>query len=66
MHFVDDNRNADRIAQNTLEDIALDIGFKEVHFQFEPIAAAFDYESRISKEELVLIADIALGEFNSH
>ena len=61
VHFIDDNRNADRIAQNTLEDIALDIGFKEVHFQFEPIAAAFDYESRISKEELVLIADIGGG-----
>jgi len=61
VHFIDDNRNADRIAQNTLEDIALAVGFKEVHFQFEPIAAAFDYESRITKEELVLIADIGGG-----
>jgi len=61
VHFIDDNRNADRIAQNTLEDIALAVGFKEVHFQFEPIAAAFDYESRIAKEELVLIADIGGG-----
>ena len=61
VHFVDDSRNADRIAQNTLEDIALEAGFKEVHFQFEPIAAAFDYESRMTKEELVLIADIGGG-----
>ncbi|MFZ6692655.1 Hsp70 family protein [Undibacterium sp. SXout20W] len=61
VHFIDDNANADRIAQNTLEDIALEAGFKEVHFQFEPIAAAFDYESRIDKEELVLIADIGGG-----
>ncbi|MFZ6848392.1 Hsp70 family protein [Undibacterium sp. RuRC25W] len=61
VHFIDDNKNADRIAQNTLEDIALETGFKEVHFQFEPIAAAFDYESRITKEELVLVADIGGG-----
>ncbi|WP_423709527.1 Hsp70 family protein [Undibacterium sp. WLX3042] len=61
VHFIDDNRQADQIAQNTLEDIAHAVGFKEVHFQFEPIAAAFDYESRIGKEELVLIADIGGG-----
>lgn len=61
VHFIDDNRQADQIAQNTLEDIAHAVGFKEVHFQFEPIAAAFDYESRIEKEELVLIADIGGG-----
>ncbi|MBR7790991.1 Hsp70 family protein [Undibacterium sp. FT147W] len=61
VHFIDDNRQADQIAQNTLEDIARAVGFKEVHFQFEPIAAAFDYESRIEKEELVLIADIGGG-----
>ena len=61
VHFIDDNRQADQIAQNTLEDIAHAVGFKEVHFQFEPIAAAFDYESHIEKEELVLIADIGGG-----
>ncbi|WP_423679863.1 Hsp70 family protein [Undibacterium sp. WLHG33] len=61
VHFIDDNPQADQIAQNTLKDIAHAVGFKEVHFQFEPIAAAFDYESRIEKEELVLIADIGGG-----
>ena len=61
VHFIDDDSKADQLAQDTLEDIARAAGFKEVQFQFEPIAAAFDYESRISKEELVLIADIGGG-----
>ncbi|MCU6434234.1 Hsp70 family protein [Undibacterium sp. Jales W-56] len=61
VHFIDDNQVADRLAQDTLEEIALAAGFKEIQFQYEPIAAAFDYESRIRKEELVLIADIGGG-----
>ncbi len=59
--FVDDDPAADQSAQNTLHEIALEAGFKEVVFQYEPIAAAFDYESRIEKEALVLIADIGGG-----
>jgi hypothetical chaperone protein len=59
--FVDGNPEADRAAQQSLQDIALAIGFKEVAFQFEPIAAAFDYESQIAGEELVLVADIGGG-----
>jgi hypothetical chaperone protein len=59
--FVDDNAAADRRAEDTLRAIAQAIGFKEVAFQFEPIAAAFDYESQISREELVLVVDIGGG-----
>lgn len=59
--FVDDNPDADRLAEKTLRDIAHAVGFKEVAFQFEPIAAAFDYESQISSEELVLVVDIGGG-----
>ncbi|WP_053155564.1 Hsp70 family protein [Pseudomonas sp. Pf153] len=59
--FVDDDELADQEAQNTLADVARAIGFKEVSFQYEPIAAAFDYESTIDKEELVLIVDIGGG-----
>jgi hypothetical chaperone protein len=59
--FVDDDSVADRSAQDTLHAIALEAGFKEVVFQYEPIAAAFDYESRVDKEELVLIVDIGGG-----
>ncbi|OWY33878.1 Hsp70 family protein [Herbaspirillum aquaticum] len=61
VHFVDEDAAADQLAQDTLEEIARDVGFKDIAFQFEPIAAAFDYESRIDKEELVLIVDIGGG-----
>jgi hypothetical chaperone protein len=44
-----------------LEDIARAAGFMDIEFQFEPIAAAIDYESRIDREELVLVADIGGG-----
>ena len=59
--FIDDDPVADRLAQDTLEGIAHAAGFRDVAFQYEPIAAAFDYESRIEREELVLIADIGGG-----
>jgi hypothetical chaperone protein len=59
--FIDDSASADKLAEETLADIARAVGFKEVSFQFEPIAAAFDYESQIRSEELVLIADIGGG-----
>ena len=59
--FIDDSAQADQLAQDTLAQIAHAVGYKEVSFQYEPIAAAFDYESQISSEELVLIADIGGG-----
>ncbi|WP_426106929.1 Hsp70 family protein [Massilia sp. TSP1-1-2] len=59
--FIDDSATADKLAEDTLAGIAHAVGFKDVAFQFEPIAAAFDYESQISSEELVLIADIGGG-----
>ena len=59
--FVDDDPAADQEAQNTLVAVAHKLGFKEVSFQYEPIAAAFDYESNLEREELVLIVDIGGG-----
>ncbi|WP_462401431.1 Hsp70 family protein [Pseudomonas sp. Marseille-QA0332] len=59
--FVDEDPVADQEAEDTLAEVARKIGFKEVSFQYEPIAAAFDYESGISREELVLIVDIGGG-----
>ena len=61
VHFVDNAPDADRKAENTLREIAREIGFDEVTFQFEPIAAALDYERQISTEEVALIADIGGG-----
>ncbi|TBW34224.1 Hsp70 family protein [Azotobacter chroococcum] len=59
--FVDEDPQADREAADTLSEVARSLGLKEVSFQYEPIAAAFDYESVIAREELVLIVDIGGG-----
>jgi hypothetical chaperone protein len=59
--FIDDDAQADQRAQDTLESIARQAGLREIAFQYEPIAAAFDYESQISREELVLVVDIGGG-----
>ncbi|MDO9061551.1 MAG: Hsp70 family protein, partial [Bradyrhizobium sp.] len=61
VHFVDNADDADRKAEQTLQAIAREIGFDEVTFQFEPIAAALDHERAISAEEIALIADIGGG-----
>jgi hypothetical chaperone protein len=59
--FVDDDPRADQLAQQQLEAAARSVGLRDIHFQYEPIAAAFDYESHLSKEGLVLVADIGGG-----
>lgn len=61
VHFVDDDAAGDAKAQGVLEDIARATGFTEVAFQYEPIAAALQYEQGIAREELVLIVDIGGG-----
>ena len=61
VHFVDNDPGADQRAEQELRDIALSIGFKHVDFQFEPIAAAFAHEVKISGEKLALVADLGGG-----
>ena len=61
VQFVDGDSKADQQAQQTLAEIATAAGFKDIAFQYEPIAAAFDYESQIDAEQLVLIVDIGGG-----
>jgi hypothetical chaperone protein len=61
VHFVDDNPAGDAKAEATLRDIAESVGFDDISFQFEPIAAALDYERGIGAEEIALIADIGGG-----
>jgi hypothetical chaperone protein len=61
VHFVDDDPAADAAAEATLAEIARDCGWREVAFQFEPIAAALHYEQTATREELVLIVDIGGG-----
>lgn len=61
VHFHDDDPVRDALAQSTLADAARGAGLGEVSFQLEPIAAAFDHERTITKESVVLIADIGGG-----
>ena len=61
VHFVDDDAKRDSQAEDSLRQAARTAGFREIRFQFEPIAAAFDYEQRVTKESLVLIVDIGGG-----
>jgi hypothetical chaperone protein len=61
VHFVDEDETADRQAQAELEKAARGRGFKHISFQFEPIAAALDYEQSVRREELALIVDIGGG-----
>ena len=58
VYFVDDDPERDAQAQAALEAAARSVGFDEVAFQFEPIAAALDYEATVDHEQLVLVAHI--------
>lgn len=61
VHFNDHHPELDRAAENKLKEIAHSIGFDQVSFQYEPIAAASDYEQQVDDEELALIIDIGGG-----
>ncbi|HQC98441.1 MAG TPA: Hsp70 family protein [Aquabacterium sp.] len=59
--FVDGEPQRDAAAQAALAEAAHAVGFSEVHFQYEPIAAALDYEQQVDREQRVLVADIGGG-----
>jgi hypothetical chaperone protein len=59
--FVDDDPERDAQAQQALVGAARRAGFREIELQYEPIAAAFDYEQGVAHEEKVLVADIGGG-----
>ncbi|KQX41974.1 heat-shock protein [Devosia sp. Root436] len=61
VHFVDDDPVADAAAQGQLEGALRAQGFRHVDFQFEPIAAALDYERQVTRERLALIVDLGGG-----
>lgn len=61
VHFVDGDPEGDRAAEATLRGVAAAVGFRDVSFEYEPIAAALDYERQLDREEIALIADIGGG-----
>lgn len=56
-----DNDEEDKSAEERLRMAAKMAGFEEIHFQREPVAAAFHYETSLEKDELALIADLGGG-----
>ncbi|WP_025761757.1 Hsp70 family protein [Dyadobacter tibetensis] len=61
VHFTDNNPEADKRAEAELAAIARQLGFEQVSFQFEPIAAAFAHEQHITTEKLALVVDLGGG-----
>jgi hypothetical chaperone protein len=59
--FVDDDAARDAQAQAALEAAARSVGLREIVFQYEPIAAALDFEQHAQAEQRVLVADIGGG-----
>jgi len=59
--FVDDDPARDAAAQASLEAAARAVGFTDVRFQYEPIAAAFHYEEQVTREQTAIVADIGGG-----
>lgn len=61
VHFHDNNSAGDAQAEATLHAIAESVGFKNIVFLYEPIAAAFAHEARIEMEKLSLVVDLGGG-----
>jgi len=62
VHFIDGNEKADQLAETQLQSIFTEAGFKEIRFQYEPIAAAFAHEIALGDiERLAIVMDIGGG-----
>lgn len=48
-------------AIQVLTNAAKRVGFKDIEFQFEPVAAGFEFEASLDKETKVLVVDIGGG-----
>ena len=57
LHGEESNRQA----LNVLTNAAKRVGFKDVEFQYEPVAAGFEFEATLTKETRVLVVDIGGG-----
>jgi hypothetical chaperone protein len=57
LHGEESNRQAIEVLTNA----AKRVGFKDVEFQFEPVAAGFEFEASLTQETKVLVVDIGGG-----
>jgi hypothetical chaperone protein len=56
-----ENDDDDAYALTRLRSAFAAAGFEQVEFEFEPVAAAYAYESRLDHDELILIGDFGGG-----
>lgn len=61
VRFRNDDPAGDKRAEAELDTIARSVGFKNISFQYEPIAAAFAHEHKLDSEKLACIIDIGGG-----
>jgi hypothetical chaperone protein len=62
VHFSSAQNDADdQLAATRLEVAIRRAGWKEIIFEFEPVAAAYHYASTLAREELILVADFGGG-----
>jgi hypothetical chaperone protein len=61
VYFNDNDKELDTQAQTMLGGILTEIGYNEVEFELEPIAAAISYEQQLQREQIALIVDIGGG-----
>ena len=66
VYFSSDGDANNQLAQERLRTAANQAGFKEVHFQYEPVAAALHYEQELAgAEEYVLVFDFGGGTLDT-
>jgi hypothetical chaperone protein len=61
VHFIDGDAEGDRRAEKQLQAIAKKSGFRDIAFQYEPVAAAFAHEAKVTGEKRALVADVGGG-----
>ncbi len=59
--FNDDDPELDRLAQDSMQQILQQVGFKNIAFEYEPIAAAIHYEQLIENEQIAFVVDMGGG-----
>ena len=56
-----ESEEEDDFAVSRLREAFISAGFEEVEFEFEPVAAAYAYEAKLDRDELILIGDFGGG-----
>jgi len=61
VHFAAAGNSDEALARSRLDIAIRRAGWTDVEFEYEPVAAAYDYALRITRDETVLIADFGGG-----